>query len=50
LIRNYIIFIFWVDGLVMRRNVDLIVGQLVFTEVLEEVGVSCAIEVDVGVG
>jgi hypothetical protein len=50
LIGDYIIFVFRVDGLVMGWDVDLIVGKFVFTEVFEEVGVSRAREVDVGVG
>jgi len=47
LVGHYIIFVFWIDGLVVRRHVDLVVGKLVFAEVLEEVGVSGTVEVDV---
>jgi hypothetical protein len=35
LIGHYIVLIFRVDGLVVRRNVDLIIGELVFAEVFE---------------
>jgi len=50
LVGNYIIFIFWIDRLVVRRHIDFVVGELVFAEVFEEVGVAGAVEVDVGVG
>ncbi|KAE8450903.1 hypothetical protein EG329_005343 [Mollisiaceae sp. DMI_Dod_QoI] len=46
LIWHYIVFVFWVDGLVVRRDVDLVIRQLVFAEVFKEVGVSGAVEVD----
>jgi hypothetical protein len=50
LIRNYIVFIFWVDRLVVRRHVNVVVGQLVLAEVFEEISVPGPVEVDVGVG
>ena len=50
LVWYYIILIFWVDRLVVWRDVDFVVGELVFAEVFEEVCVAGAREVDVGVG
>jgi hypothetical protein len=50
LVRHYIVFIFWIDRLVVRRDVDLVVWELVFAEVFEEVRVTGPVEVDVGVG
>jgi hypothetical protein len=49
LIRHYIILILRVDGLQVRRDVDVICGELVFAEVLEQVGVAGGLHVDVGV-
>jgi hypothetical protein len=50
LIGHYIVLIFRIDGLVVRRNVDLIIGELVFAEVFEEVRVPGSVEVNVGIG
>jgi len=50
LIRYYIIFILRVDRLVVRRNIDLVIGEFVLAEVFEEVGVAGTVEVDVSVG
>jgi hypothetical protein len=50
LIWYYIVLIFRVDGLVVRRNVDLIIRELVFAEVFEEVRVPGSVEVNVGIG
>lgn len=50
LIGHYIVLIFRVDGLIVRRNVDLIIGELVFAEVFEEVRVPRSVEVNVGIG
>jgi hypothetical protein len=50
LIRHYIVLILRIDRLVMRRHVDLIVGQFVFAEVFEEIRVAGPVEVDVRVG
>jgi hypothetical protein len=50
LIGHYIVLIFRIDGLVVRRNVDLIIGELVFAKVFEEVGVPGSVEVNVGIG
>jgi hypothetical protein len=49
LIRDYIVFVFRVDRLVMGRDVDFIVWKFVFAKVLEQVCISRAIEMDVGV-
>jgi hypothetical protein len=49
LIRNYIILVFWIDRLVVRRNVDLVIWELVFAEIFEEVGVKQVVEVYVSV-
>jgi hypothetical protein len=46
LIRHDIVFVFRVDGLVNRWNVDLVIGELVLAEVLEEVCVAGAVHVD----
>ena len=48
LIRDYVVLIFGVDGLVMRWNVDLVIWELVLAEIFEQVCVSRAIEVDIG--
>jgi hypothetical protein len=47
LIWDNIILVFGVQWLVLRRDVNLVVWQLVSAEVFEEVGISGAIEVDV---
>jgi hypothetical protein len=43
----HVVFIFWVEWLIVRWNVDLIIREFVFAEVFEEVGVSGTIEMDV---
>ncbi len=50
LIGDYIVLVLGIEGLVVGRDVDLVVGELVAAEVFEEVGVEGAGEVDVGVG
>lgn len=50
LVRHYVVFVFGIERLVLRRHVDLVVGQFVLAEVFEEIGVAGAREVDVGVG
>ena len=51
LIRHYIIFIFRIRRLVLRRDVDEFFGEVGGTvEFFEEVGVAGRGEVDVGVG
>lgn len=49
LVRDYIVLVLGVNGLVVRRHIDLIIGELVPAEVLKEIGISRAVEVDVGV-
>ena len=49
LVRDYIVFVFGVDGLVVWRHVYFVVGELIFAEVFEEVRVAGSVEVDVGV-
>jgi hypothetical protein len=49
LIGNYIILILWVYGLVVRWDIDIVIGQFVFAEVLEEISYTGQGEVDVGV-
>jgi hypothetical protein len=49
LIRHHIVFIFRIQWLVMGRNVNLIVGELVFAEILKEVSGPGGVEVDVRV-
>jgi hypothetical protein len=46
---HYIILVFGIDRLIVRRYVNLIVGQLVFTEVFKEICVSWTVEMDVGI-
>lgn len=47
LVWYYIVLVFGVQWLVVRRDVDLIVGEFVFTEVFEEICVSRPVEVHV---
>ncbi len=49
LIGHYIILVFWVDGLVVRWHVDVVVGQLAAAEILEQVCVAGAMVVQVRV-
>lgn len=46
--RGTIVFVFGIDGLVVWRDVHVVVGELVAAEVFEEVGDATAGEVDVG--
>jgi hypothetical protein len=46
LIRHDIVFVFRVNGLVDGRNVDLVIGELVLAEILEEVCVAGAVHVN----
>jgi len=48
LIRNHIILIFRIDGLILGSYIDLVVGKFVFTEILEEICISRTCEVYVG--
>jgi hypothetical protein len=50
LVRHYIVFIFRIDRLVVRRDVDLVVWELVFAKVFEEVRIAGPVEVNVRVG
>lgn len=45
-----VIFVFRVDGLVLWRDVDFVVGELVLAKVFKEVGVAGAVHVHVRVG
>lgn len=47
LIRDNVILVFWVDGPVLRRDVNLVVGELVLAEVLEDVRVAGAMHVHI---
>jgi len=47
LIWYNIVFVFWVQWLILRRHIDLVVGKLVFAEVFEEICVSRTVEVDI---
>jgi hypothetical protein len=49
LVWHHIILVFGVQRLVLRRDVDLVVGQLGGAEVFEEVDGARMVEVDVGV-
>jgi hypothetical protein len=46
---HYIILILRIDRLIVRRYVNLIVGQLVFAEVFKEICVSWTVEVNIGI-
>jgi hypothetical protein len=50
LIGHYVVLVFRVDGLQVRRHVDVVGGQLVLAKVLEQVGVARLLHVDVGEG
>lgn len=45
LVGDNIVFIFWVQRLVLSRHKDLVIWQLVLAEILEEVGIPRAVEV-----
>lgn len=47
LIWHYVILIFGIQWLIMRRDIDLVIRQLVFAEVLEEISVPRPVEVHV---
>ena len=46
LVGDHVVFIFGVDRLVLRRNVDLVVRELVATKVLKEVRDAAGREMD----
>jgi len=48
LVGDHVVLIFRVNGLVLRGNVDVVVGKLVAAEVLEDVRIAAGAEVDVG--
>jgi hypothetical protein len=48
LIWHYIVLIFRVEGLIVGWNVNFVVWKLIFAEVFEEICVSWAVEVYVG--
>ena len=48
LVGDHVVLILGVDGLVVGGNVDVVVGELVATEVFEQVGDAAGREVDVG--
>lgn len=43
-----VVFVFGIDGLVVRRDVHVVVGELVAAEIFKEVGDAAAGEVDIG--
>lgn len=49
LIWHYVVLVFWVGGLVVGWDVDLVVRQLVFAEVFKEICIARAVEVHIGV-
>lgn len=49
LVWHNIVFVFWVQRLVLRRDVDLVVWEFIAAEIFEEIGVSRGEEVNVGV-
>jgi hypothetical protein len=49
LVRHYVVLIFGIQWLIVRRDVDLVIGQLVFAEVLEEISVPRPVEMHVSV-
>ena len=50
LVGHHVVLIFRVYGLVLGFDENFVAGELVAAEVLEEVGIAGAVEVDVGVG
>lgn len=51
LVGHNVVLVLGVDGAVLWRHPDVVVGQAAVraAEVLEEVGVPCGVEVDLGV-
>lgn len=49
LIGHHVVLVLWIYGLQVRRHVNLVVWEAVLAEVVEEVGVAGAVEVDLGV-
>jgi hypothetical protein len=49
LVRDYVVFVFGVERLVVRWDIDLVIWELVLAEVFEEVCVPETVEVHVGV-
>jgi hypothetical protein len=45
LVGDNIVFIFWIQRLVLGRHKDLVIWQLVLAEILEEVSIPRAVEV-----
>lgn len=50
LVRHHVVLVLRVDGLVLGLDEDVVAREAVAAEVLEEVRVARAVEVDVGVG
>lgn len=48
LVGHHVILVLRVDGLVLRRDVDVVRGEPVFAKVVKEVGIAGAMHVDVG--
>lgn len=48
LVRHDVVLVLGVDGLMVRRDVDVVRGQAVLAEGFEEVGVAGAVEVEGG--
>jgi hypothetical protein len=46
LVGNNVVLVFWIDGLMLWRNVDLVIRELVFAEILKEVRVALLAHVD----
>lgn len=47
LVRNYVIFVVWIERLMLRRDVDLLSRKLYSCEILQQVCVMGGVEVDV---
>lgn len=49
LVRNNIVFVFWIQRLMLWWDIDLFLRQLNTRELLEQIGVVRFVEVNVGV-
>lgn len=49
LIWHYVVFIFWIDRLVMGWHINLVIWQLVFAEVFQEICIARTVEVNIGI-
>lgn len=50
LVGHHVILVLRVDGLMLRRDIDFVVREAVFAEVLEQVGIARSVHVHIGEG